>query len=378
MLSLICTAAPSRGAEPPADEGKPAATANARTEDTGTEDVQPAAEPDKKENDKAAKKKPPRKREVIPTDVSPEKATHEEVEPLAVEFENLTAMRFHQDGRLLACDSETKQIKAIDAQGRVTETFTLPFGPESIDVAADGTIYCGGQGKLAKLTAAGEVLKVADVPSNADTPVSETARKRAKSSKVALRLRVSGIAVTEHDVYIAFGTGWSTVSLSKLFRLDRELANPKMLAEKLRGCCQRCDLVALEDDVLVAENSAFRVVRYDREGSVLSKWGEKSRTGLEGFGACCNPMNVCFDVAGKLYTSESGLGRIKTYSSDGKLIDLVGYVDTQRFRRGSSMASACSNMALAVTPDGDRVYVMDYQNNRIRVLQRKGSSVAGG
>jgi DNA-binding beta-propeller fold protein YncE len=319
-----------------------------------------------------------RKPEVIPPDLFPEKATHEEGEPLPVEFKKLTAMRFHKDGWLLTCDSELKQIIAIEAEGQVTETFELPFGPESIDVAANGTIYCGGQGKLAKLDAEGRVLKLADVPSDAGEPVSKTARKRAAASKVAVKLRVSGIAVTERDVYIAFGTGWSTVSLSRLFRLDRELENPQMLAGKLRGCCQRCDLVALGDDVLVAENSAFRVVRYDRDGKVLNKWGEKSRTGLEGFGACCNPMNVCFDAAGRLYTAESGLGRIKTYSIDGELIDLVGYVDTQRFRRGSAMASSCSNMALAASPDGERVYVMDYQNNKIRVLQRKAPLEVAG
>ncbi len=385
MLSLIWSGTRCLAAEPPADEPKCAVQATA-----SAEDVQPAEEADGASQTKEAapekeateeggekpKKKP--KKEIIPPDLLPEKATHEEVEPLPVEFEKLTAMRFHKDGRLLTCDSEAKHVKVIDANGNVTGTFTLPFGPESIDVASDGTIYCGGQGKLARLDAAGDVLKVVDVPTDADSPVSETARKRAKSSKIALQLRVSGIAVTESDVYIAFGTGWSTVSLSKLFRLDRELENPQMLAEKLRGCCQRCDLIALEGDVLVAENSAFRMVRYDREGTVLNKWGEKSRTGLEGFGACCNPMNVCFDAAGQLYTAESGLGRIKTYSIDGKLIDLVGYVNTQRFRRGSSMASACSNMALAVTPDGDVVYVMDYQNNQIRVLKRKGSSAAGG
>jgi sugar lactone lactonase YvrE len=374
VLSLSWAAERSSGAEPPTGEPAPAAQVKA-----GGDEARPAGEARKDaevNGKKPARKKP--KKEVIPADLFPEKATHEEIEPLPVEFEKLTAMHFHQDGRLLTCDSEARQIKAIDAQGKVTGTYSLPFGPESIDVASDGTIYCGGQGKLAKLTAAGEVLKVVDVPSDASSPVSEKARKRAKSSKVALRLRVSGIAVTDQDVYIAFGTGWSTVSLSKLFRLDRELENPQMLAEKLRGCCQRCDLVACEGDVLVAENSAFRVVRYDREGMVVKKWGEKSRAGLEGFGACCNPMNVCFDAQGRLYTSESGLGRIKTYSVDGKLLDLVGYVDTQRFRRGSAMASACSNMALAATPDGKRVYVMDYQNNRIRVLRRKGSSTAGG
>ena len=305
-----------------------------------------------------------------PSEDDLEAATHEEVDPLDIEFTQLTALRIDNNGCLLACDGEDNVIKVIDRCGKLARTIDLPFGPESVDVAADGTIYCGGHGKLAKLDPQGEVLKLVDVPADADSPVSEIARRRAKGH-VELRLRVSGIAVTERDIYVAFGTGWSTVALSKLFRLDRDLENPKMLAEKLRGCCQRCDLIAVEGDVLVAENSAFRVVRYNRDGEVLNKWGKRSRTGLEGFGACCNPMNICFDADGRLYTAESGLGRIKAYSAEGKLLDLVGYVGTDRFIHGSPLAASCSNMALASTANADRIYVMDYKNNFIRVLARK-------
>lgn len=295
---------------------------------------------------------------------------------MAVEFKDLTALRLDNDGNLLACDSEWKQIKVIDPAGRIARTIELPFGPEAVDVAGDGTIYCGGQGKLAKLDRQGDLLKIVDVPADADAPVSETARRRAEHSDVDLRLRVSGLAVTDEDVFFAFGTGWSTVAVSKLFRLDRDLENPKMLAEKLRGCCQRCDLVAHNGDVLVAENSAFRVVRFSREGELVGKWGERARAGLEGFGACCNPMNLCLDSGGRLYTAESGLGRIKCYAPDGTLLGLTGYVGTQRFASAGRIAAACSNIALAVTPDGSRIYVMDYQNSIIRVLQRKGSAAA--
>ena len=70
-------------------------------------------------------------------------------------------------------------------------------------------------------------------------------------------------------------------------------------------------------------------------------------------------MNLCFDAGGLLYTSESGMGRVKRYTSDGKFVDLVGYVGTDRFWNRSGLASSCSNIAIAATPDGERVYVMD-------------------
>ena len=109
----------------------------------------------------------------------------------------------------------------------------------------------------------------------------------------------------------------------------------------------------------------------DADGKQQATFGGRSRKGLEGFGACCNPMNLCFDASGSLYTSESGLGRLKRYSTDGEMLDLVGYVGVTRFTAASGLAASCSNMAIDVTPDGHRIYVMDYKQNRIRVLERK-------
>ena len=50
---------------------------------------------------------------------------------------------------------------------------------------------------------------------------------------------------------------------------------------------------------------------------------------------------------------------------------LVGYIGVKRFTRAGPQAAACSNIAIDITPDGERVYVMDYQENIIRVLRRK-------
>ena len=298
-------------------------------------------------------------------DLGLETATHEEIEPLAVEFETLTCLRLHPDGRLLAGDGPAKQIKVIDRCGKQIDAISLEFGPEAIEIAPDGTVYCGGQGKLAKLSAAGEVLVAADVPGDAATEITS---KRKHGSRP---LRVSGIAVSGDDLFVAFGSGWSMGSKSKLFRLDSQLANPVLLAEGLRGCCQRCDVVAADGLVYLAENSVHRVVAYDRQGTVVGKWGERSRTELEGFGSCCNPMNLCMGPGGVIYTAESGLGRVKAYSTSGEYLDLIGYVGVERFTRAGGLAASCSNIAIETTPDGRRVYVMDYKNNLIRVLEKK-------
>jgi len=299
-------------------------------------------------------------------DVGAETASHREAEPLAIEFANLSTLCLHVNGNLLAGDSGAQEIKVISPAGKQVGTLRPGFGPEAMTVAADGTIYCGGQGKLAKLDREGKVLKTVSVPDDASGPEAMSPRARGHA------LRVSGIALTDKDLFVAFGSGWSLGSKSKLFRLTLDLEAPKLLAEGLRGCCQRCDIVARGGVLYLAENAAHRVVLYDREGTVLGRWGERGRADLAGFGACCNPMNLAFDAQGALYTAESGLGRVKRYTPDGKFQGLVGYVGTTRFTQAGGLAASCSNIAIAVTPDGARVYVMDYKDRKIRVLEKKG------
>ena len=301
-------------------------------------------------------------------DIGAETASHKELDPLGIKFGQLTALRLHPNGSLLAADSRAKVIKVISPDGKLFNTIDPGFGPEAFNVDAQGTIYCGGQGQLVKASVDGEILKKASMPENVATPVNAVSRRRARGRPP----RISGLAMSDTELFVAVGSGWSMGSKSKLFRLDLDFGSPTVIADGLRGCCQRCDIVFRDGVLYVAENTAHRVVKYDREGKLLGKWGQRSRAALAGFGSCCNPMNLCFDASGTLYTAESGMARIKRYSTDGAFLDLVGYVGVQRFQRAGHMAASCSNIAIAATPDGGRVYVMDFKGNLIRVLEKKG------
>ncbi len=273
---------------------------------------------------------------------------------------------------LTAVGATAAEIKVIRPDGTVAATLRPGFGPEAIDVAPDGAIYCGGQGRLARLDLSGKVLL--NVKGPEDLRPSDEAKAQSNPKRRPPPRRVSGIAVTDKEVFVAIGSGWSTRSLSNLYRLDRNLANPKLLLERLRGCCQRCDVATHKGTVFLAENAAYRVVGIDREGKVLGKWGSRDRKNVEGFGSCCNPMNLAFDDAGTLYTAESGLGRVKRYTIHGKFLGLVGSVGVARFNRAGRLAASCSNIAIAVTSDAELIYVMDFKNNQIRVLKKKDSS----
>jgi hypothetical protein len=87
-------------------------------------------------------------------------------------------------------------------------------------------------------------------------------------------------------------------------------------------------------------------------------------------------MNLCFGPEGELYTAESGLGRIKRYTPDGKFLGLVGYAGVERFNRRGRLAASCSNITVAVDEDASRIYVLDFKNNIIRILAQTDTSFA--
>jgi len=291
--------------------------------------------------------------------------THREIAPLSTRFQRFNSLCLLPNANLLVADGAARELKEIAPDGKVVRALNPGVVPEAVALAPNGDLYCGGSGKLLWLSPNGKALKTTELPA-ALTPLPPDQQRRARGRGET----VSGLAVSGPYLFAAVGAGWSMGSKSRLYRFDLNLTQSKLLMEGLRGCCQRCDLAARDNILYLAENSAHRVVRCDHDGRILGSWGTRAREGLDGFGSCCNPMNLCFGADGTLYTAESGLGRIKRYKPDGTLLNLVGYVDVERFNTAGALAASCSNIAIAVTPDGRRLYVMDYKNNLIRVLEK--------
>ena len=301
-------------------------------------------------------------------------ATHKEIESIGVagkgRIARLASLCTTHDDKLLACDAGAKQIKVFDLTGKLRAAWPLPFAPYAICAHADGTVYVGGAAKLARLDKAGRVVKTADVNQQLTTgsPTGGPGGRFGRPSGRRAIGKASGIAATEKDLFVSFGSGWSLRAKAVIVRFGRDLEAAKKIAEGMHGCCQRLDLATADGALYVAENSRYRVVKMDRDGKVLATWGKRDRRDLEGFGSCCNPMNLCFGPGGALYTAESGLGRIKRYTPDGKFLSLVGEVGVTRFTRAGGLAASCSNIAVAVSKDGRRVFIQDVKTNGIRVL----------
>ena len=254
-------------------------------------------------------------------------------------------------------------IKVVTGDGKVLETWPMKHvHPKMIHGASDGTVYVGGHGKLGRFSADGKLL--------AQVKLSEIL------DGAYARADVSGVTANEKYFFVAFGNGFSLRATEDIVRFNRDFSEPKLIVQKQFGCCAHIDLDTKDGLLLIAENSRHRVNRFDFEGERQDTWGRRDRESLEGFAACCNPVNFDFGPKGILYTAESGVGRVKRYTADGKYLGMVGYVDTTKFDRGSRLASQSCYIPVEVNHDASRIYVMDVRAHIIRVLAENAENTA--
>ena len=172
---------------------------------------------------------------------------------------------------------------------------------------------------------------------------------------------VNALGASDKDVFIASGVvkgyGYG------IWRTNHDFEGGEQIVTGLSGCCGQMDIRCCDESVFVAENSRKRVLQYDRDGKKLGQFGEGARNGTEGagFGGCCNPMNLCFGSGGEVFTAESE-GYIKRFTKEGSFLGVVGQ---------AKVSGGCKNVAIGVSPDGDKAYFFDLQGSRIVILNKK-------
>ncbi len=189
-------------------------------------------------------------------------------------------------------------------------------------------------------------------------PITDAQVKALASQMAAQDKRINAVAAGAKYVYITTreskGYGYC------VWRTDLDFKNAKSVVGGLAGCCGQTDVECCGDEFVVAENSRYRVTRYDAEGKKLASFGKSQRDGVgEGFSGCCNPMNTR-PVGDKLYVAESN-GVVKLFSRDGKYEGVVGAARVQ---------AGCKSSIVDATADGQRVYYFDVRGSGICVLER--------
>lgn len=216
---------------------------------------------------------------------------------------------------------------------------------------------------------AAELEAQADSDEEDDSPSEEEIQARI-ALMLRSKMRISSITAADEHVFV---TTRSTQGYGfDVWKMNRELGNGEVVISGLSGCCGQMDVqCCVKDDqpvgLFVAENSRGRVAHYDLGGTAVANWGKKDRTGKDGFTSCCNPMNVCFNPEGDVYTAEASTGRIKRFSPEGELLAFVGAVE---------LVPGCKNVSIAVCKKSDTVLMLDITRNHILVMEPKADEPA--
>ena len=296
------------------------------------------------------------------------------------------------EGNILACyaaaeDSKSSVAKnpsglrVLSPKGELLKTFPLEIKPTAVCVAKDGSIFVAGDGKLLKLDAAGKVLAEAASPvanepvvitKETENMVEEMAKQTKKPVKDELermkknlekrRADVTGVAVTEQDVFMAVPSP-SDFSF-RVYRFDLALQSPKLVVDKLRGCCSQMDIQSHDGKLLIPHNARHTVEAHDRDGKELSKFGKAGRVKAADFGGCCEPKNLRVLANGDILAAESGPPTcIKRFSASGKFLGVVASVPNAK--------GDCVRVTVEVSPDGTRYYMLDTTRDAIRIFGAK-------
>jgi hypothetical protein len=279
------------------------------------------------------------------------------------------------EGNILACFG--KAIRVYSPKGELLKTLPLEIQPDAICVAKDGSIFAAGDGRVLKLDATGKALASAASPIANDPvvitkeieemlkqsgrPIKEE-RERMLTSLEKRRTDVAGLAATEQDVFMAVGA--PSDFTYRVYRFNHVLENPKLVVEKLRGCCGQMNIQSHADNLWVPHNARHQVESRDRDGKELSKFGKAGRVKPSDFGGCCEPKCMRVLPNGEILAAESGPPTcIKRFSATGKFIEVIAAVETK---------GDCVRVTVEMSPDGKRYYLLDTTRDAIRVFAAKG------
>lgn len=179
------------------------------------------------------------------------------------------------------------------------------------------------------------------------------------------RSYITSIASYGTDVYVA------DAGKRVVYRFDRNGTLQARIGEKdvardvpgLEVPSPYLDLaVNGEGDLWVVNPGKLGLEQYRKDGSIVTSWYRPSLK-LDGFPGCCNPTHIAFNGKGELVTCEKGLVRIKTFDvTSGEFDGLVA--GSRLFPREQSLRD------LAVD-SRDRVLVLDPQAKSIRIFVLK-------
>ena len=285
----------------------------------------------------------------------------------------------NNDGDILALLGS--EIHVYSPDGKLLKKMPTEIKAGAICVAKDDSIIIGGEGKVFKLSPEGKVLAsavspVAGEPVKMTKETEEMVREMAKEMQQPFetelakmktnlenrRSEVMGIASTGEDIFMTVPS--PTDFSFRVYRLTQALEEPKLVVEKLRGCCGTMDVQAHNGTVWIPHNARHAIENYDRDGKQLAKFGKAGKVKAADFGGCCEPKCIRVLPDGDILAAESGPPTcIKRFSADGKFKEVVALVEDTK--------GDCVRVTVAASPDASKYYLLDTTRDAIRVFAAK-------
>ncbi|MDB6067647.1 MAG: hypothetical protein JWR26_3855 [Pedosphaera sp.] len=296
----------------------------------------------------------------------------------------------NSDGNILACFAQTAKssdpknasgIRVYSPKGELLKTLPLEIKPTAICVAKDGSIFAAGDGRILKLDSAGKVLASAASPVAGETVtigketedmVKQMAQQTKRPFETELasmkqnlerrRADVTGLATTGEDVFMAVPA--PSDFTYRVYRFSAALENPKLVVEKLRGCCGQMDVQAHDGKLWIPHNARHAVESLDRDGKELTKFGKAGKVKATDFGGCCEPKNMRVLPNGDILAAESGPPTcIKRFSASGEFKEVVAVANNTK--------GDCVRVTVEMSPDGHKYYMLDTTRDAIRIFAAK-------
>jgi len=348
------------------------------------------------------------------TSTDEEKGSHKQVQTLDLfkGREGITVHSFclNRAGNLLATCSDSRVAAAsasnpaagspensrglvcvISPTGKQLATWAVQVVPQAINVGPDGSVYCGGEGRVIRLDANGKTLRAADAPQVSELPPlppppSATAPAEApevltgdKQARIAeLRKETAAMQTKMREAVARImkerGKKGGEVAIPEEYRklvqdygkLRNELrsltVSPEKLAEERRRALmytRRINAIAATDrDVFTvcptSKGYGFDVWRTDTDFANP----RKIVTGLRG---CCGQMDIQ-TAEGKLYVAENARKQVVCYDREGVKLAAWGEADRSDVK---GFGSCCNPMNIQFGPNGE-LYTVEAGLGRIK------------
>jgi hypothetical protein len=193
------------------------------------------------------------------------------------------------------------------------------------------------------------------------------------------RAWLTGLAVGDKDVYAADAGNRVVLRYDKNGKLVGRIGE-KNKERSLTGLIvpsPYLDVKLARDGLLRVNNPGrHRVEAYTADGDLEFAWGKPSAA-IEGFCGCCNPVGLALLPDDRYVTCEKGLPRVKIYSKEGAFECVVAGTESFSANWQKCSPSDCTTGGLDAAVDaGGRIYILDLVDADVRIMARKKDALA--